>query len=492
MSLGYPLGPEDLLVEADGEPKRIDKAYSWEAPLAAHGVMHMVIHNAWAGDPYPIDTLFLYMANMAWNSAMNTAGTMDKLTDKHPDGTYKIPRIIYADAYFSEMVGYADLVLPDTTYLERWDCLSLLDRPIASAEGPADAIRQPVVKPDRDVRPFQDVLIELGARLKLPGLVREDGSPRYPGGYPDYLVNHERKPGIGPLAGWRGADGACAGKGAPNSRQLESYVANQSYWRYQLPHDQLYFKHANKGYLETAVALGFLDAPDQIILQLYSEPLQRFRLAALGHGPVQPPDRYRDRIRTYFDPLPIWYVPLEEAAVDRLAFPLHAITQRPMAMYHSWGSQNAWLRQIFTRNRLYVSRILAESLQLQDDDWVWVISHHDRLKCQIRLMDGVNRHTVWTWNAIGKRSGAWNLAPDAPEATKGFLLNHAISELLPAAGGYHHSNSDPVTGQAAWYDVVVRIEKAAAEEIGETVPRFPTLRPPPNVAPPPRVLRYSA
>ena len=27
--------------------------------------MHMVIHNAWAGDPYPIDTLFLYMANMA-------------------------------------------------------------------------------------------------------------------------------------------------------------------------------------------------------------------------------------------------------------------------------------------------------------------------------------------------------------------------------------------------------------------------------------------
>jgi anaerobic selenocysteine-containing dehydrogenase len=447
MSLGYPLGPEDLLVEADGEPKRIDKAYSWEAPLAAHGVMHMVIHNAWAGDPYPIDTLFLYMANMAWNSAMNTAGTMDKLTDKHPDGTYKIPRIIYADAYFSEMVGYADLVLPDTTYLERWDCLSLLDRPIASAEGPADAIRQPVVKPDRDVRPFQDVLIELGARLKLPGLVREDGSPRYPGGYPDYLVNHERKPGIGPLAGWRGADGACAGKGAPNSRQLESYVANQSYWRYQLPHDQLYFKHANKGYLETAVALGFLDAPDQIILQLYSEPLQRFRLAALGHGPVQPPDRYRDRIRTYFDPLPIWYVPLEEAAVDRLAFPLHAITQRPMAMYHSWGSQNAWLRQIFTRNRLYVSRILAESLQLQDDDWVWVISHHDRLKCQIRLMDGVNRHTVWTWNAIGKRSGAWNLAPDAPEATKGFLLNHAISELLPAAGGYHHSNSDPVTAK---------------------------------------------
>ena len=82
--LGYPTGPEQLLVEADGTPRRIDKAYSWEAPLAAHGLMHMVIANAHKGDPYPIDTLFLFMANMSWNSAMNTAGTMAMLTDQDP------------------------------------------------------------------------------------------------------------------------------------------------------------------------------------------------------------------------------------------------------------------------------------------------------------------------------------------------------------------------------------------------------------------------
>ena len=96
---------------------------------------------------------------------------------------------------------YADLILPDTTYLERWDCISLLDRPISEADGPADAIRQPIMAPDRDVRPFQDVLLELGARLKLPGMTKEDGTAKFPGGYPDYIVNHERRPGIGPLAG---------------------------------------------------------------------------------------------------------------------------------------------------------------------------------------------------------------------------------------------------------------------------------------------------
>src|SRR3546814_10222094 len=107
--------------------------------------MHMVIHNAWAGDPYPLDVLMMYMANMGWNSSMNVQGTLRYLTDKDPEtGDYKIPKIIYSDAYYSEMVPYADLVLPDTTYLERWDCISLLDRPISSAHGPGDAIRQPV------------------------------------------------------------------------------------------------------------------------------------------------------------------------------------------------------------------------------------------------------------------------------------------------------------------------------------------------------------
>ena len=56
----------------------------------------------------------------------------------------------------------------------------------------------------------------------------------------------------------------------------------------------------------------------------------------------------------------------------------------------------------------------------------------------------------------------WALDPDAPEAKKGFLLNHLIHELLPPKGdGLRWSNSDPVTGQAAWYDLRVRVEKTA-------------------------------
>ncbi len=65
-------------------------------------------------------------------------------------------------------------------------------------------------------------------------------------------------------------------------------------------------------------------------------------------------------------------------------FPLHALTQRPMIMYHSWGSQNAWLRQILGRNRLYVATAKARELGLVDDDWVRVTSHNGAIKVQIK------------------------------------------------------------------------------------------------------------
>jgi sulfite dehydrogenase (quinone) subunit SoeA len=417
---------------------------------------------------------------------------MKMLTDKDPDtGEYKIPKIIYSDAYASEMVSFADLVLPDTTYLERWDCISMLDRPISSAHAAADSIRQPVVEPDRDVRPFQDVVLDLGHRLGLPGMTLEDGGARYPAGYSDYLVHHERKPGIGSLAGWRNEDGSGQGKGAPNPDQLQRYIENGCFWEYHLDPDQLYFKHANRSYLDLAQHLGFIDSADPIVMQLYSEELQRFRLAAEGHGDHQPPADKRERVEKYFDPLPIWYPPFEDDQVDVDDYPLHALTQRPAAMYHSWGSQNAWLRQLHTANRLYIPRKLAAAHDIKDDDWVWLESRNGKIKGQVRLMDGVNENTVWTWNAIGKRKGAWALADDAPESREGFLLNHLIDDLLPEReSGYRYANADPVTGQAAWYDLRVKISKASPAEQGVSSPQFDAQRSPPGIATPPDVLKY--
>lgn len=471
--LGFVHGPEDLLVDAQGRPRRIDHAFSWAYPLAAHGMMHTVIRNAWAGDPYPIDTLFLFMANMSWNSAMNTGQTMQWLTDKNADGGYRIPHIIYSDAYASEMVAYADLVLPDTTYLERHDCISLLDRPISDADAAADAIRHPVFEPDaeghgRDVRGFQSVLLDLGARLDLPGMVDERGQPRYRD-YADYMVNHERAPGVGLLAGWRG-DGSRHGKGPPNPDQLRRYIDNGGFWRAEIPAAGRYFKMANRDYLDWSVAMGFIGKAEPIVMQLYSEMLQKFRLAGQGHGERVPPAGHAERVRRYFDPLPIWYEPFEGAQTPAGEFPLSAISQRPMFMYHAWGSQNAWLRQIAARNWLYLHPDTALRHGLADGDWAALISHHGRIEVPVKLAANVQPDTVWTWNAVGKRRGAWRLDKNAPEGRQGFVLNHLICDRLPED---ELANADPVTGQAAWFDLRVRIEKIAPAKV--SAPQFPPL-----------------
>ena len=109
---------------------------------------------------------------------------------------------------------------------------------------------------------------------------------------------------------------------------------------------------------------------------------------------------------------------------------------------------------------------------IADGDWVWVESPHGKVRAICKFSEAVEPGTVWTWNAIGKASGAWGLSPKANESHKGFLLNHVISEELPPCeSGDHMSNSDPITGQAAWYDVRVKVYKADGDA-ANTDPQF--------------------
>lgn len=486
--LGFPASPEELAINPDGSPIRIDHAYSWEHPLAAHGMMHNVITNAVKGDPYRIDTLLIFMANMAWNSSMNTSAVRDMLNRKDEHGEHMIPFLVVCDAFQSETVAFADLVLPDTTYLERHDVMGMLDRPISEFDGPVDSVRVPVVKPLGECRPFQEVLIELASRLKFPAFTTPEGERKFKG-YTDFVVNFQPSPGIGFLMGWRGKDGESHLKGEPNPNQWEMYEKNNCVFQYHMPESMHYMRNWNREYLDFAKEKGWRQKNDPVQLALYSDTLQSFRLAAQGKTPGrQPPDSLRERINTYFDPLPFWYPPLEDDATDLKAFPLNALTQRPMAMYHSWDSQNAWLRQIHSHNYLHVNPVTALAAGIADGGWAWVESQWGQVRCMVRHSEAVEPGTVWTWNAIGKADGAWQLAPGADEARKGFLLNHLISEELPfpvnrntPKGGHTISNSDPITGQAGWYDVRVRIRAAGPEEEKISFPQMKTMAKTPGV-----------
>ncbi len=72
-----------------------------------------------------------------------------------------IPYFIVVDPFFGETAALADIVLPDATYLERWDWEDM----VSMESIPEYYIRQPIIQPLGEVRDFKDVCIELAKRI---------------------------------------------------------------------------------------------------------------------------------------------------------------------------------------------------------------------------------------------------------------------------------------------------------------------------------------
>jgi sulfite dehydrogenase (quinone) subunit SoeA len=147
----------------------------------------------------------------------------------------------------------------------------------------------------------------------------------------------------------------------PIPTSSKRYIENGSFFSAEIPQEAQFFKHANAAYQDFAVKMGFFDTPQPVTFQLYSEELQKFRLSAEGLREPVAPEVHRARILSAFTPLPSGIVRWRRRASTGTEFPYHAITQRPMAMYHSWGSMNAWLRQIHTDNRMFVPAAICEA-----------------------------------------------------------------------------------------------------------------------------------
>ena len=180
------------------------------------------------------------------------------------------------------------------------------------------------------------------------------------------------------------------------------------------------------------MALGFFDASSRPGRPSSSTREPNCRSSGLQRsGPRRAPPRpmhlRKARVAACFDPLPTWYPHrLRQrlwVAARLTSFRSLAITQRPMAMYHSWGSQN---RLAAPDPHSRTGCICTHSRQSCDEKGhrrtttgAWVIRHGTAASRyrSVRMEGGSNGHTLWTWNAIGKRSAAHGaLAPDAPEA----------------------------------------------------------------------------
>ena len=130
---------------------RVDQAGTDRYPLAA-SVYQQLPGNIAAEDPYPVNALFLYYTNPLFSSP-EVEPVREALT--------KVPFVVSFSPFLDDSSQYADLILPDHTYLERLQDVEL----VPSTGYPVVGLRQPVVAPLFDTRHTGDVLIQVARGL---------------------------------------------------------------------------------------------------------------------------------------------------------------------------------------------------------------------------------------------------------------------------------------------------------------------------------------
>ena len=133
---------------------RVDLKGSPDGYLMANNMLQEVGPNSLAGKPYKLDTVMFYLTNPVW-TAPNGQIWEQALAELFVIDTSPFP---------GETAMFADVILPDHTYLER-----LQDAPTYPFQGwPMAQLRVPAVKPLYDTKYYGDTLIEIGKRIKGP------------------------------------------------------------------------------------------------------------------------------------------------------------------------------------------------------------------------------------------------------------------------------------------------------------------------------------
>ncbi len=146
----WPELPADPIAERSQHAERVDGAGS-EFPLGRHAYQ-MVADRVLAG--YPLSALFLYDANPVYEVPGGK---------RFIDAFERIPLIVSFSSFMDETAQHADLVLPEPTFLERYQ-----DDHLEGMGYPGISLRQPVIPPLYDTMTAGDFLLRVAHQMGDP------------------------------------------------------------------------------------------------------------------------------------------------------------------------------------------------------------------------------------------------------------------------------------------------------------------------------------
>ena len=134
---------------------RFDKVGTPDFPLPdpAHGVAQMLPHAILNEDPYPIKALITYRFDPLMS--IPDYNMVKKALDK-------LDLIVAIDINYSDIAWYADVILPESTYLERTDSIQQ-----ANGLKPQMFLKKQAVPPRYDTRDGAMILKQIGERIGI-------------------------------------------------------------------------------------------------------------------------------------------------------------------------------------------------------------------------------------------------------------------------------------------------------------------------------------
>lgn len=379
-----------------------------------------------------------------------------------------LPFTVTSNIVYDESSSLADLILPDTPYLERWD----FDYHASPTQTQEWYIRQPMIKPLGECRNYQDVLCDLAKRLGFPlgfdtveefvkiahgktaKYMKEKKIALPPGDFYEYMKKHgawhdpKQKPKF--------MDHAKEVKIKGDTVILDE--ATGVYWDWKKAGAKSAEEAAKNGYAKTKN--GYKGYVAQKIGDKAYKGFKPDKLNKSGYLELHS-SILTAKTKGAFGPYPAYY-PVPEYS-NMKANQLKMTTYKVCCHIHSRSTYCKTLSELYHDNPAWINSKTASGLGIKDGDMIKVKSTLGEIKIAARVSEMVAPGVISISYHVGRkecgRYASGTKSPfghdNDPDLKRMWWKKHGVHPNYIIA-----NSSDPISGQQRFMDTVVTVSKA--------------------------------
>ncbi len=414
------------------EQPRVDYSEKGRFPLTSSSPS-MIPENILGGKPYPVKLLFLCKSNPLFSSPDS---------EKYRKAFEKIPFIVSFSSFMDESTEYADLILPDKSYLEKWQ---YAESSFVS-KIPVLGIGKPVIENLFNTKSTEDFILEMAQNLGA------SFSRQFPWkNSKEYLLYK-----IDTLFGAR--------KGIIFTDYFEEtqlrLLEERGWWVPQFASAREFKEELMKkgGWWDPAHDFGvrtFIFRTPTRRFEFYSQ-LFKEKIETVTEQQGKDKEKKSGAILNNLEIsargddifMPHFEKPQFEGEAKE--YPFHLYIYRPLNLTHDYQANQPWFQEImgFHLNMTWdswaeINPHTAAELGIADNDLIWIESIYGKVRVKAKIYSGAMPDVVSVPYGLGHRTlGQW---------AKNIGVNPI--ELIG-------NKSDELTGLAAKFSVRVKIYKA--------------------------------